>query len=129
MVPVSRGWPATGHRYMPVNRVNIGIAECAVSSNPDDYIITVGLGSCIAVIAYDAVARIGGMTHIKLPLSRIDPAKAQALPGTFVDTGVPAMFRAMVAKGCTIANLSVKLVGGASMYDDGGLFDVGERNV
>lgn len=112
-----------------MTRVNIGIAEFAVSANPEEYLITVGLGSCLAVLAYDSVARVGAMVHVKLPLSRIDPVKAQTRPGMFVDTAVPEMFRMMAARGCSKANLSVKLVGGASMYDDGGYFDVGERNI
>ena len=46
----------------------------------DDMLVTVGLGSCVAILLYDAEARVGGMAHILLPspaLSRTDgnPAK------------------------------------------------------
>ncbi len=114
---------------LPVTRLDVGIGQCVTSCDPDDYIITVGLGSCVAIIAYDLELAVGGMIHIRLPLSTIDTERAQLTPGMYVDTGLPVLLDAMHAHGCKKSNLAVKVAGGASMYDDGGHFAVGKRNV
>ena len=53
----------------------------------DDVLITQGLGSCVAILLYDAEARIGGMAHVLLPspaLSRMD-----ANPAKFPQSAIP----------------------------------------
>ncbi len=67
----------------------VGIADLKVSRERDDVIVTYALGSCLGVAIYDPVAGVGGMLHVMLPMSTIDPAKAQDNPCMFVDTGVP----------------------------------------
>lgn len=114
---------------LPMTRLDVGIGQCVTSCNPDDYIITVGLGSCVAIVAYDLELAVGGMIHIRLPLSTIDADRAQLMPGMYVDTGLPVLLDAMHAHGCRKSNLAVKVAGGAAMYDDGGHFAVGKRNV
>jgi len=63
-----------------------------ISDREDDVLITYALGSCLGIAIYDPVARIGGLLHVMLPLSTIDPAKAAENPFMFVDTGVPRLF-------------------------------------
>lgn len=109
--------------------ISIGIGEWAVSSNPDDILKTYALGSCVAVVIYDKVVPVAGMIHIALPDSSIDPEKGRILPGYFADTGLPVMIEAMKTKGALRPNLWLKLAGGASVMDPGGLFDIGKRNV
>ena len=41
-------------------RLVVGIGELAVSSSPDDIIVTHALGSCIAVCLWDPAARLLG---------------------------------------------------------------------
>jgi len=111
------------------HRVVIGLAEMAVSNNPSAILTTYALGSCIGVVLYDPVARVGGLLHAMLPDSTIDPVKAQAHPGMFVDTGMPALLRATCQMRADRQRLRIFLVGGARIMDDQNLFNIGGRNV
>ena len=39
----------------------VGVADMKVSNNPKESIITYSLGSCIGLVVYDSVAKVGGM--------------------------------------------------------------------
>jgi len=106
----------------------VGIAEMKVSANPADTFITHALGSCIGVTVYDPVVHVAGMIHIMLPMSRIDPAKAEARPSMFVDTGIPALFREAYQLGAVKDRVRLKVAGGANIMDANGHFNIGERN-
>ena len=106
----------------------VGISEMFVSTSPSDQIVTYSLGSCIGVSIYDPVALVGGMVHCMLPLSKIDPAKAEAKPCMFTDTGVTTLLQTMFDKGATRRNMTVKVAGAASLLDQKGFFKIGERN-
>ena len=75
-------------------KVVVGIADMAVSNNQSLTLATYSLGSCIGVTIYDPVAKVGGLLHVMLPESSIDMDKAQRQPAMFMDTGIPALFRA-----------------------------------
>ena len=109
--------------------LTVGIGEWAVSKEKDDIIKTYALGSCVAVIIYDVKLGVGGMIHIALPESTVDEARSRAQPGYFADTGLPRMIEEMKALGASRSGVWVKLAGGASVMDSGGLFDIGKRNI
>ena len=96
----------------------------------DDTLVTVGLGSCVAILLYDAQARIGGMAHILLPspaLSRKDKN-----PAKFPQTAVPRLLELMVADGAQAQRITARLAGGASMFASlapTGTIQMGERNL
>ena len=46
----------------------------------------------------------------------------------FVDTGVPRLFQAVCNLGAERRRLTVKVAGGASLLDEQGVFNIGERN-
>jgi chemotaxis protein CheD len=108
---------------------NVGIGEWTVSSEASDVIKTYALGSCVAVLIYDTRLAIAGMIHVALPDSKVDAEKARSLPGYFADTGLPVMIEEMKKRGALRGNVWVKLVGGASVMDPGGFFDIGKRNI
>ena len=66
----------------------MGIAELAVSADPEATIITHALGSCVGVAFYDSARRLGGLVHCMLPLSKRHKERAAERPLMFVDTGV-----------------------------------------
>ena len=105
----------------------MGISDAKVSGEPGSVLVTYALGSCVAVCMYDAVNRVGGLLHILLPDSALDPEKAQANPFTFADTGVPLLVRQMLAIGASERKMSVRLAGGARITGPG-LFDIGKQN-
>lgn len=106
----------------------IGIAEMQVSNQPDDVLVTYSLGSCVGLSLYDPVAHVGGMIHCMLPLSKIDPAKAQANPCMFADTGIARLLQTVFDMGAERRHIVAKVAGGASLLDEKGLFKIGERN-
>lgn len=108
----------------------MGIADLAVTADPDETLITHALGSCLGITVYDPLARVGGLLHVMLPDSTIDPRKAGDRPMMFVDTGVPRLFRDAYALGAHKARLIVKVAGGATTKGDpkDDYFRIGERN-
>lgn len=107
----------------------VGMADMKISADPEDTLVTYALGSCVAVCAWDPVHLIGGMIHYMLPLSKVNPEKAKLTPAMFADSGLPMMCREMFAKGSVRSQLSVKIVGGGVFLDNGGVFNIGPRNV
>lgn len=106
----------------------VGIADCAVSNDPNATIVTYALGSCIAVTMYDPLSRTGALLHIILPESQINPEKAVQNPWMFADTGVPKMLERVLAAGADRRRLVVRLAGGAQVLDPQGTFNIGKRN-
>ncbi|MGQ9610292.1 MAG: chemotaxis protein CheD [bacterium] len=106
----------------------IGISEMRVSDSPEDILVTYSLGSCLGVTIYDPVAKVGGMIHCMLPLSKLDPQKARSFPCMFVDTGVPLLFNEAYRIGAQKSRIIVKVAGCSQILDEKGLFNIGERN-
>ncbi len=107
----------------------VRVADLQVAGTGET-LITVGLGSCVAIVLYDAVARIGGMAHVLLPspgLSRDDSNRAK-----FPQTAVPRLLELMSQCGASPRRLTGRLVGGASMFSSlaaPGTIQMGDRNV
>lgn len=113
---------------MPVIRRVIGVADMATSNDPDEILVTYSLGSCIAVIIFDPVARVGGMLHYMLPDSNMDLKKAEKKPAMFADSGIPLLFKQSYKLGAQKKNIIVKIAGGAQILDENGIFNIGKRN-
>jgi len=95
-----------------------------------DVLVTLGLGSCVAIILYDAAARVGGMAHILLPSLTL--SRDQSNPARFPETAVPHLVRMMGGRGAAPERLRARLVGGASMFANlasPSVAQMGERNV
>ena len=60
----------------------VGIADLRTSTEAAHVIITYALGSCLGITAYDPVAKVGGLVHVMVPSSDLDPARAAASPAT-----------------------------------------------
>jgi chemotaxis protein CheD len=84
----------------------------------------------VAICIFDPLSGIGGLLHILLPDSRINPARAQIQPLAFADTGIPMLFQSAYAMGLNKKSCIVKLVGGADVTGDGlkASMGVGKRN-
>lgn len=107
----------------------VGVAEIAISADPRDVLITHALGSCLGIAVHDANAGIGGLLHVMMPLSKINPEKAGANPYFFVDTGVPRFLDELYERGAHKRNLTVIVAGGAQVNSgDSDRFAIGKRN-
>lgn len=123
--------PLTSRWAIPPPRKTlvVGVADMAVSSDPSAELVTYSLGSCLGITIYDPLKKIGGLLHLMLPDSNIDPAKANTLPHMFVDTGVPRLFHAAYNLGADRARLVIKVTGGAQLLNGQAIFNIGARNL
>ena len=112
----------------PRKSLVVGVADMVVSNDPSAELVTYSLGSCLGITIYDPMKKVGGLLHIMLPDSKIDAAKAASAPFMFVDTGVPRLFQAVYNLGAERHRVVVKVAGGASLLDEKGVFNIGERN-
>ncbi len=109
--------------------IRVGMAELKVGKSPDK-IITLGLGSCVGVCAYDSTSKIGGLAHIMLPdsslgVSPINQAK-------FADTAIPLLIQELENLGAVFDQIIIKIIGGAEMFSTSSQnvhLGVGERNI
>jgi len=109
-------------------KVTVGISDMKVSNNVKETLITYSLGSCIGVLIWDPLVKVGGLLHYMLPDSRLDKERAQQRPYMFADSGIPALFKECYSLGAVKSRLIVKVVGGSQILDPTGLFSIGKRN-
>jgi chemotaxis protein CheD len=107
----------------------VGISDIKVSNKADDVIITYALGSCIGVVVFDPIVKVGGLLHYMLPDSNLDLNKARENPEMFADTGIPLLFKSCYKFGAEKSRMIVKAVGGASILDDTNYFRIGQKNI
>jgi chemotaxis protein CheD len=111
------------------NRLQIaGVGDWVVSDDPHATLATYALGSCIGLVAYDPVARVGGLLHFMLPDSSLNPYKARLLPATFCDTGLARLLQDLEGLGASRRRLRLHLAGAAKVLSGGDFFDIGRRN-
>jgi chemotaxis protein CheD len=106
----------------------VRVAEWAVER--EGVLVTLGLGSCVAIMLHDPHACIGGMAHVLLPSKRL--SHDQDKPAKFPETAVPLLIQRLVAAGAGRHRLVAKLAGGASMFAQlmtPGTVQMGERNI
>lgn len=111
------------------NAIKVGMADLKVAKSPDT-LITLGLGSCIGLVLYDPVTKIGGMVHYMLPDST--KLKNNTNIAKFGDTGTAELIKQMLAAGANRRRLVAKIAGGACMFEVSGLSavgNVGARNI
>ena len=104
------------------------VADYAVAT--EGVIATIGLGSCVAIVLHDPVARVGGLAHILLPDESM--SRDRSNPAKFPSTIVPILIEAMRRLGASRKRIRAKIVGGASMFSNlvpNGTMNIGERNV
>lgn len=106
--------------------IAVRMGDMAVSSNPDDVLLAIGLGSCIGLALVDQRRGIAGLAHVMLP-----EALAGGGPvGKFADLAVPELVERVTARGTSRPMLRAVLVGGAQMFSLGSsaAMDIGARN-
>ncbi len=109
-------------------RVVVGVGDMAVSNNNLVTLSTYALGSCIGVVAYDPMVKVGGILHMMLPDSSISPEKAVTQPAMFADTGLPLFFRSLIGLKADRSRLRIFVTGGACVLASHDNFKIGERN-
>jgi chemotaxis protein CheD len=107
----------------------VTVADWAAGQGASD-LLTLGLGSCVAIMLYDKETKIGGMAHVLLPSRSL--ARDATNPAKFPETAVPLLIQRMTQLGADPRRLVAKLAGGASMFAalmTPGTIQMGERNI
>ncbi|NJO88402.1 MAG: chemotaxis protein CheD [Chloroflexia bacterium] len=98
----------------------------ALYINPEPYLITTILGSCVAVCLYDPVLKIGGMNHYMLPLWN---GQGLASP-RYGNIAIKKLIENIEVLGSSRKNLKAKIFGGAEIITTNvSQFMIGERNI
>jgi chemotaxis protein CheD len=101
-----------------------GIGEMVLSSNSDAHLVAYGLGSCIALAAWDPRTKVGGLAHFMLPSG----AANNGSPVKFIDTGLDTFLREMEGRGAVLNRSVFKAAGAAAMLTVGNGLAIGKRN-
>ena len=106
------------------NIVTLGVGDLKVAKSPKT--IKTSLGSCIGVVLYDNINKIGGMLHLMLPKRNDREGKLSK----YADTGIPLLIDLMVKQANANKKLlTAKIFGGAKMFNvNSELFDIGKAN-
>ena len=112
-----------------VQPIYVKVAHHAVGRE-SDVLVTLGLGSCVAIMLHDRQAKVGGLAHVLLP----EPALARDRHNTakFAATAVPMLVEELAAMGARERRLEARIAGGASMFATlmvPGSLNMGERNI
>ena len=114
---------------MTGRRLVVKVADLAVGQG-DDELVTVGLGSCVAILLHDAERRVGGLAHVLLPSRAL--TRHVDRPAKFPHAAVPTLLEQMVELGASPRRIVARLAGGASMFANlaaPGTIQMGERNL
>ena len=112
-----------------MKEVIVKVADWAVERG-DGVLVTLGLGSCVAIMLHDPTTKSGAMAHILLPSKSL--AHDVSNPAKFPESAVPLLVERLKALGADPRRLVAKLAGGASMFSQlmtPGTIQMGERNI
>lgn len=114
--------------------IRVQMAELKVVKNPS-VLGCIGLGSCIGLVFYDRIAKVGAMAHIMMP----DSNRAKISEGSvfnkakYADTAIDEMLREMESLGAQKRNIKAYIFGGANMFPElfhkDAFLNMGERNI
>jgi chemotaxis protein CheD len=110
-------------------QIVVRVADLQVGTE-DAILVTVGLGSCIAILLHDPSAHVGGLAHVLLPSPAL--SRRDANPAKFPQSAVPRLLELMAREGASPRRITARLAGGASMFAalaPPGTIQMGERNV
>lgn len=102
---------------------HVGMGQIGVGGS--DVVLTAVLGSCLGLALHDEKTECGALAHIVLPKSN----GLASVPGKFADTAVSHMVEMLKQRGARPDGLVAKITGGACMFGDQGLIQIGKNNV
>ena len=107
----------------------VNIANCKCSRQKDDILVTYSLGSCLGVAIYDLQEKIGGLAHFPLPSIKDSLSKNSFNLYEFVDVGFDSLLSEIYKLGGRKENLIIKVAGGASIWNNSNIFNIGKKNI
>lgn len=94
----------------PVSDVNTGEVKVA---GPGFTLRSSAIGSCVVVVAFDAVRRLGGMVHVMVPgecMRKDDEDRTR-----YARDGIETMFAEMIDSGASMDRIQACMVGGGNV--------------
>jgi len=116
--------PAPGSNVVPIEGELIaGIGEYKIGKNV--FLKTMGLGSCVGVVLFDASSGIAGIAHVLLPGASSNGETKYA------ETAIEKMLEDLIRKGARKRRITAKFAGGAQVFKQMNLdiFKIGNRNI
>ena len=109
------------------DKITVGIADMKMAKG-SGVLITYALGSCIGLCFEDPVLHLGALLHVMLPMN-MEAGRKNAFK--YADTGIRETLRQMAGKGAQKSRITVKIAGGAKMFEvnGGNLGNIGQRNI
>jgi len=95
---------------------DVNSGEVKVSSAPA-VLRALALGSCVAVMVYDKINKIGGLAHIMLPGRSLGRKKEGGLK--YAEDALDFLFNSARQSGANMRNLKVDIIGGANLLGEG----------
>jgi len=107
--------------------IHVGVSEWKVAKSPAKLRTT--LGSCVGIILYDKTKKIGGLCHALLD----EPPPGKIVNrGKYAKTAIEELIKELEKMGIDKKNLTAKIFGGASMFQNNSnnvFQNIGEKNV
>jgi chemotaxis protein CheD len=101
-----------------------GIGEMVVTRDPSAVLVAYGLGSCVALAAWDPHSRLAALAHFMLPCGPLSHP-----PVKFVDSGLPTFLAEFAKAGGIARRAQFKAAGGAAMLAVvATTMEIGKRN-
>ena len=108
----------------------VGIGEIRLTRGSLPELKVVALGSCVAVIFFARKINTIAVAHVALPDSTGFNATNGKSYGYYADIAISKMVSIFKELGAqNKRDITIKLVGGASLMDPNGTFDIGKRNI
>lgn len=114
--------------------IRVQMAESKAAKNPS-VLSCIGLGSCIGIVLYDRIAKVGGMAHVMMPDSRRAKSSEDENfnKAKYADTAINQMLEEMETLGAQKRNIKAYIFGGANMFPElfhkDSFLNMGERNL
>lgn len=106
--------------------MRIGIGEIGALRNEGE-ILSSGIGSCVLVVLYDSMTKVGGAAHILLPDERY--SKTQRDKNRFPKPAITNLLKEMESLGAERTKIYARLIGGSSMFEADRHEPIGDKNI
>lgn len=100
------------------NIIDVSTGEVKVSSVPA-VLRALAIGSCVAVVAYDKINKIGGLAHVMLPGRSLRKEEAEKLK--YAEDAMDFLLTNMQRLGSDRTHIEINLIGAANMLDEGSI--------
>ena len=94
--------------YVEIGQVKAGSGKVILQSK--------AIGSCVAIVAYDATKHIGALAHVMLP-GKAPASKKGAEKTKYAVNAIDAIVSKMARLGSTGADIKVAVLGGANVLE------------